>query len=217
MKEQKETYCPNCGERLFPDSKFCSTCGADLLLEPNNADVEEIVLCTLKRGINTYEELRKAISLPDLAQILIRMEEQELVKNRSGAWTITEKGKRKIAGKETKKVASVVKTMELDGFIIPIATNIDEFCKIAATNRACVIFINTKDYFQIMQKAFSYFSAKFGENSDFTRAVSSGRLICGGCNWEFPGSYTLSLMSQGYLENVPSSLGVRRDSKSLVA
>jgi hypothetical protein len=26
-KSQKESFCPNCGEKLPPDSKFCSTCG----------------------------------------------------------------------------------------------------------------------------------------------------------------------------------------------
>ncbi|MBU7025631.1 MAG: zinc-ribbon domain-containing protein, partial [Theionarchaea archaeon] len=29
-KRQKGTYCPNCGEKLPPDSKFCSKCGHEI-------------------------------------------------------------------------------------------------------------------------------------------------------------------------------------------
>ena len=93
-----------------------------------------------------------------------------------------------------KKVAPSAKTVEVDGVTFPITSDVDKFCEIAATNRACVMLINTKDYAQITQKAFSYFSDKFGRNSDFTKAASSARLVCSGCKWEFPGSYSLSLM-----------------------
>ena len=103
-------------------------------------------------------------------------------------------GRRKAEG-ERERIA--VKTVEVDGVTMPLTSDIDEFCGIAATNRACVMLINTKDYGQIMQKAFGYFSHRFGRGSDFTRAVSSARLICSGCNMEFPGSYTLSLMDPG--------------------
>ena len=90
--------------------------------------------------------------------------------------------------------ATQAETVEIDGVPFPITSDTAEFCQIAATNRACVMPINTKDYARITQKAFGYFSDKFGRGSNFTMAVSSARLICSGCKWEFPGSYTLSLM-----------------------
>jgi len=93
-----------------------------------------------------------------------------------------------------KKVMYAGKTVEVDGVTFPITSDVDEFCEIAATNRACVMLINTKDYGQIMAKASNYFSQRFGGPSGFTRAVTSARLICSGCKVEFPGSYTLSLM-----------------------
>jgi len=129
-----------------------------------------------------------AVKRPSLATTLSEEERQR----------ISEKAQAKKAAPLTtiprKKASLPAKTVEVDGVTFPITPDVDEFCEIAATNRACVMLINTKDYAQITQKAFSYFSDKFGRDSDFTIAVSSARLVCSGCKWEFPGSYTLSLM-----------------------
>jgi len=151
--------------------------------------IPAIILVALSRGeFKLLPGSPIAVKTPSLATTLGGEERRR----------ISEKAQTKKAAPPTpvprKKAAPPAKTVEVDGVTFPITSDVDKFCEIAATNRACVMLINTKDYAQITQKAFSYFSNKFGGSSDFTKAVSSARLICSGCKWEFPGSYTLSLM-----------------------
>jgi hypothetical protein len=62
----------------------------------DNLKLEEALLKKLKNRPHTYEELQKAFPHPILSQALIDMEDQNVVENREGIWTITEKGKKEI-------------------------------------------------------------------------------------------------------------------------
>ena len=100
-----------------------------------------------------------------------------------------------------------METIRLLGVDFPIASNVEEFCKMAADEGRCAMLINLKDYAQMWQAAFRYFNDKFGVSSRFMYGVTSAQLICLGCKLVFPRSYKFSL--QGGYEGFGVVLGAR--------
>lgn len=60
--------------------------------------IEKDILETLNKRPHTGEELIKDFPSADVSQLLIAMEEQHLIENKGGIWSVTEKGKKKIGG-----------------------------------------------------------------------------------------------------------------------
>ncbi|MBU7047032.1 MAG: transglutaminase domain-containing protein [Theionarchaea archaeon] len=62
--------------------------------------LEKDILRNLSKGPRTYDGLKQTFPYSNLAQVLINMENQYLIKNRDGAWFITQEGRRKTASRK---------------------------------------------------------------------------------------------------------------------
>lgn len=96
---------------------------------------------------------------------------------------------------KSKPTPSSVKVAHLDDGDYPATLEFETFCQIAADQKACALLIHTREYSQVMQQAHRYFTDRFGENSEAARAVTTARLICPHCRFEFPASYLVILVA----------------------
>ncbi len=64
--------------------------------------LEEDILRNLNKRASSFEEVKKTFPYENLADILLHLEDQQLVKNEEGIWSITEKGKKKLEKGKTR-------------------------------------------------------------------------------------------------------------------
>lgn len=113
-----------------------------------------------------------------------RQEHKEHVKSRSVP--------DKIPATDDEKTRKL-ETIRLYGVDFPIASNVEELCKMAADQGRCAMLIDINNYAQMWHATFRYFNDKFGLSSRFVYGVTSAQLICLGCKLVFPFSYKVSL------------------------
>lgn len=67
-----------------------------------------------------------------------------------------------------------------------VASSVNEFCEWADIGKACVMFINTRDYMKIKLEAFGHFARRYGQESEIAGAMTLAKIFCTSCKRQFP-------------------------------
>jgi len=90
-------------------------------------------------------------------------------------------------------------SIEFNGISFPVVWTVADFVATTASLDRVALRLCTKQYATHMRDIMQQFDSKYAPSSPEYQAFKHTCLVCAGCGWEFPGSYTLSLISpHGY-------------------
>ncbi|HEX3732551.1 MAG TPA: hypothetical protein VHU91_06505 [Mycobacteriales bacterium] len=97
---------------------------------------------------------------------------------------------------EERRAGSVVAggSTEIDGVRFILVSHPDDLVFVVATQPRVALRLHTLDYQKVMGSLIRGFDSKYDRAAPEQRALKYAALACGGCGWEFPGSYTMSLL-----------------------
>lgn len=85
--------------------------------------------------------------------------------------------------------------VELNGTRFALTERVADFMAIVPTERRIVLRMRTLDYEGLYHRDLhEAFGARYAAESPEHKAFYHAQLCCTGCGWEFPGSYTMSLI-----------------------
>jgi hypothetical protein len=86
-------------------------------------------------------------------------------------------------------------SIEFNGVSFPVVWAVADFVATTASLDRVALRLRTKQYATHMRDIMQRFDSKYAPSSPEYQAFKNTCLVCTGCGWEFPGSYTLSLIS----------------------
>lgn len=90
-------------------------------------------------------------------------------------------------------------SIEFSGVSFPVVWVVSDFVATTASLERVALRLCTKQYATHMRDIMQRFDSKYAPSSPEYQAFRHGTcLVCAGCGWEFPGSYTLSLIDSAF-------------------
>jgi len=84
--------------------------------------------------------------------------------------------------------------LRYNGVLFPVVWTIADFVTATASKNLVMLRLRTEQYASHMHDIMRHFDSKYDPSSPEYLAFKNTRLLCAGCGWQFPQSYTLSLI-----------------------
>ena len=106
--------------------------------------------------------------------------------------------------------------IEFDGVSFQVVWTVADFVATTASLDRVALRLRTEQYASHMRGIMRQFDSKYAPSSPEYQAFKYARLICAGCRWQFPGSYTLSLIGalDGHTQVVGATPGYAEFSRN---
>jgi hypothetical protein len=84
--------------------------------------------------------------------------------------------------------------MKFNGVSFPVVRTVADFVATTASSDRVALRLRTEQYATHMRNIMRQFDSKYTPSSPEYQAFKHTSLVCAGCGWQFPGSFTLSLI-----------------------